>query len=761
MVTPILKEHIEEIARLADECFQDDPFYSFLSEQENERRQKIREIFKKSIAICIQHGYAFGVQEEGVFVAFSLWFNYEHLKSCCKEGFQHIFYIEEAEWGNALSEESRKIDEAINGNGEVLYLLAIAVKQSYRRKGYASEMIRVVQQAMPHLGIFADISNRDSVILYERLNFNIEEEVCGCRFVRYYSRQEEMPLIENNRIWLAVPEKFDIRVLGLSLKQNEIRYVDFLQTAGDERNPYFRYSFYEGSKVRLLPVSYSDLIKYQRYLNVGFFDEILYEVDGKRVVAYVTDRTDFPGITNCQDQNDLCRNKKEWELIPDAYVSIPVEYSKISVEMARRNRRNESFLVKRILKTLEFRTTYEAGIPVEKPRIKSCKTTKEDEQEQQNFRMGRDLDNERFKYRIERYYLGDVEIQVLKEKILHFNGAEDADVPYGCPIRVEMILSVDKKTGCGVLHLVALACGALITQWLDSVSRNQLYVKIGEDYRNLYAYLYDRFKIRKKGIARNFLTVTDRRERIHDDLLASMLFCETLYEEGECLGKVADKEVVAILSSQNGDAQYNYATVYTYRNILLQMSDSFQKRLYDRVYMESVTLFYIELILFEESAIEIANDEIIHFLGTINDYSPRNALKRINTILSEHLKSIEFWNIQVNYPSSQKSIDQIRTAFHINELREMIERNQKELQMIHEMRSDIVDKAEATFFSALGAIFTIISVMNFIAEPDNHSRLLITFGIIFLTIGIYRYYLKTHIFYRDTQLKKFWHKWWK
>lgn len=763
MVTPILDEHIEEIAGLAVECFQDDPFYSLLSGQENERREKIREIFRRSIGICIHQGYAFGVCEDGAFVAFSLWFNYEHLKSCCQAEFNHIFYGDRKvpESDDQFSFESKKIDETINGNREVLYLLAIAVAKTHRRKGFASEMIRVVQNAMPHLGIFADVSNQDSVMLYERLNFAVQEEVCGCRFVRYYSHQEDIPVISDEkgrRVWLAVPDRFDIGHLGISADQEETACVEFLQTAGDARNSYFRYSFYESSKIKLLLVSYYDLLKYQRYINVSFFDEIKYKIGRKIVVAYLTDRPEFPGLTDHREHQRLCQGKKEWDIIPDVYISIPVEYSGISVEAAMDSRKDESFLVNRILKALEFRTTYEAGVPTEKPRLKNGKDDTDQCCERQTLKVARELDNERFKYRIKRYYLGSVEMQILKEKTLHFNGTEDMDVPYGNPIRVEMVLSVDMKTRCGVLHLVALSCGSLITQLLDSVSRNQLYVKIDEGYRNLYGYLYSRFKIRKKGVARNFLTVMDRRDNIQDDLLASMLFCETLYEDGECLGKVVDEEVVAILSSRNGNAQYNYATVYTYRNILLQMSDSFQGKLYDRIYMESVTLFYIELILFEEAAIEIANDEIIRFLGTIDDYSPRNALKKINTVLSEHLKSIEFWNIQVNYPSSQKSIDDIRTAFHMDETRKMIGRNQKELQMIYEMRSDIVDKAEATFFSALGAIFTIISVMNFIADPNNHSRLLITFTIIFLTIGLYRYYLKTHIFYRETRLKKFWHK---
>lgn len=228
-----------------------------------------------------------------------------------------------------------------------------------------------------------------------------------------------------------------------------------------------------------------------------------------------------------------------------------------------------------------------------------------------------------------------------------------------------------------------------------------------------------------------------------------MLFCETLYDEGVHLGKIADKDILNILSDQNGNAQYNYATVYSYKNVLLQMSETFQGGIYERLIAESITLFYIELVLFEESAIEIANEQIIQFLADIDKYSPRQVLKIINTIISEHVKSIDFWNIQMNYPSSKKSIDDvIRKAFGIDNLRSILRRNQKELMTIYDIRSVLVDKTEAILISVIGVVFTIISVVNLISNFQNLPVILtILFSVIIIVYGV-RKYLNRHIFHK-------------
>ena len=220
--------------------------------------------------------------------------------------------------------------------------------------------------------------------------------------------------------------------------------------------------------------------------------------------------------------------------------------------------------------------------------------------------------------------------------------------------------------------------------------------------------------LKKKGTAKSFITIPQKREEIGNDLLASMLFCETLYEDNESIGKVADKEIVQKLVSPTGIAQYNYACVFAHTNIVMQISDTLQGSVTERIIKESITLFYIELILFEEAAIYIADDRIVNFLTQLDQYSPNQVLKNINLIISNHVRTIEFWDIQMNYPSSKKSVDDIRRAFKIRKEQEKIECNKAQLLTIHQIRSAIVDRTEASILSAAGIILTVISVIDII-----------------------------------------------
>ena len=398
----------------------------------------------------------------------------------------------------------------------------------------------------------------------------------------------------------------------------------------------------------------------------------------------------------------------------DVYTSIPIKYDD-KVKLTTNNSAN--LTTNQLLGELTKRTRIEVGVPV--------KTLDY-----------RDLN-------IERYSLGSIQIRLCENVMT-----------------VDLLISIDVKTRCGVLHLVALSCSLSITDYLDAVSLNKLNVwqESGET-ENLFYYLKHTFGIEKKGVSKNFLTICENRSNIADDWLASILFCETYFEENESLSTITDQDITSILSDKNGGGQYKYATVYAYRNVLIQMLDSHYQD--SKVEMECVTLFYIELILLEEAAIEKANDEIIPFLVNVNEYRPKEILQIINNILSEHVKSINFWNVQMGYPSSQKSINYIRNAFNIEEKRAIFQRNQKELLMIYDIRSDMVDKEESKFISFVVAIFTIIAasftVVSVLKSTFDYQNLIVIVPFCVVSISfviVYRKYMQRRLRSKESFIKR-------
>lgn len=708
-IKPIKETDINAVADLAAECFVDDQFYISLSPEREQRKELLRKVFEKSINICISHGHAYYYESKGSCVAFALWFDYNRLKKLDFDAYNSIFTSIDDSLENKLKQELESIEKILNDSREYLYLLAIGVSPSHRRQGIATALVRKMTEAYPQYNLFADVSNQHSLQMYTLLGFEILDKKEGCTFIRFLSNQKEEIISKDKSIYLAIPETISLeRFLDKKITSKPIRLPWMEIIDKDTSFPFFRQSLYQSCSAHLIQISYDELLCYQRFINILNFQEIELTVNNISVLVYVsTNDTPKDRVYNSKTPDSIYCKQCEYSLIPDIFISVPILYGDIN-KLVQAHNRHDEFIINRILTSMDFRTTYEAGIPV------------------------KDLDSRGFKYRIRRFYLGNVTVQIQSEDQISFNGVT-AKTDIGSPVEIGVLVSIDRITQCGVLHLISLSCGLPITQLLDSVSRNQInIVTTASQSENFYQYIKREFAIEKKGTAKSFVTIPQKREEIGNDLLASILFCETLYADNESIGKVADAEISKKLESATGIAQYNYACVFAYTNIVMQISDTLQGSMSERIIKESITLFYIELILFEEAAIHIANDRIVEFLTQLDQYSPSHVLKSINFIISTHVRTIEFWDIQMNYPSSKKSVDDIRRAFKIRKAQESIECNKAQLLTIYQIRSGIVDRTEASILSAAGIILTVISVVDLITDTSKSPVL----SIVALLVGI-------------------------
>lgn len=249
--------------------------------------------------------------------------------------------------------------------------------------------------------------------------------------------------------------------------------IDYIKTIEDA-DSYFEISLFDSSIVQLVEVTYSELLQYQQFINVLYFNELRIKQKNKVILIYTTGKGYTGGLKFAEETKSLFKQKKkECKIIPDVFVSIPIRYEK-DLQLKQQEDPDYNFIINRILKALDFRTTVEAGIPV------------------------KELDDRNFKNRIKRKFLGYITIEIVAEDKLLYNGLEDSEKKLGEPFDVAMFVSIDKMTNCGVLHLVSLSTGFIITQLLDSISRNQLNVIHKEKTINFYAYLKQEYAIEKK-----------------------------------------------------------------------------------------------------------------------------------------------------------------------------------------------------------------------------------------------------------------------
>jgi hypothetical protein len=135
-----------------------------------------------------------------------------------------------------------------------------------------------------------------------------------------------------------------------------------------------------------------------------------------------------------------------------------------------------------------------------------------------------------------------------------------------------------------------------------------------------------------------------------------------------------------------------------------------------RLFWNSVTAFYIELILFEEAAITRFNKRLVELMSDANNDKPEEFLKKNRDVTTEYLHTVAFWDVQLNYPSSQQSIQMIKEAFNEKALLERMGRYQEQVKNIFEINKELVDrqsdKNEKDSNDTMNAILFILTIVS-------------------------------------------------
>ena len=208
----------------------------------------------------------------------------------------------------------------------------------------------------------------------------------------------------------------------------------------------------------------------------------------------------------------------------------------------------------------------------------------------------------------------------------------------------------------------------------------------------------------------------------------SLLVAETIYPDGENFGNLIDAEIMEIVSSPTGMGQYDRGFVCAYTNVMAQFIPDLRGRVWDRFGEEAIALFYMELILMEEAAIHIMDQAIIKLFSSDDFASPTAFLKRVDAIYDNYSKTIDFWDIRMNYPTSQKSVALFRNAFRIKEQLENMQRNREQLQAVFDTKCDIIDRTDAKRMDTSLAILSVLAIFS--AWIDGHDYIA-TWGDVF------------------------------
>ena len=351
-----------------------------------------------------------------------------------------------------------------------------------------------------------------------------------------------------------------------------------------------------------------------------------------------------------------------------------------------------------LLRDLDFRTHYEAGVPSSASGVDDLAC---------------------FKQRIDRIYLGKLRLRIASEATVdRYDTLGDT---IGAPALVDVYLSVDRKSGCGVLTWYSLSSPFLLSHLMDNVIRNQVTVLSEGQWINLYDYLKSRFSLTKRGTPKIYVVLPNDRTCLKTSQIASLLASETIYPEQEEYGQIIDPEILQIAASEHGMGQYDRAFICAYTNVMLQFSPDLKATLRDRMCESSIALFYIELILFEEAAIGIADRHMVELFTSAAMEDPVDFLRQVDRINDSYTNTVDFWDVQVNYPTSQRSMRMLRSAFRIEEKLEALRRDQDQLQTVFDTKCDIIDRQEAKRMERSLAVLSVLAIFS--AWIDGHDYL--------------------------------------
>ncbi len=699
-VVRLKKDDEDKLLELFLDCFCEDPYYKKLFPDKNTIRNDMKVSFQEVIAFCLDNNNVFGVFEnENNLIGFLIYFDYLEVKSKDSKMFNKIFGTNKIEKIPYFNEIHKKL---LDSYENIIYLLSLGVKEEYRKKGIASTLIDFLIKNYEGYSIASDVSNEVSLEIYRKRNFMIEKISDNYYYVKTKTAIKNNLYIDfDKELYIAMPEETLIeKILNYNKKLEKEIQIEGYTTVFDGYLYSFKKLISSNVSAYIYKINYEELLEIQRYINMTLYIENkLSDDEGGTFLLYsIIDYHKNNILYNEELELLIKKHSNEWDTISDVQIFFPIEYKDQKKILSKEQVGDIN--INLFLKSLDFRTYYESGIPKWTESNKGV------------------LD---YRRRLHRIFLGKYRIKITKETSLMTYEFNFDDI--GQPAFVYLIATIDLESNTGVITLISLSTPFLLSHLLDNTIRNQILICVDDfdkssnkqdKYVNLYDFLESYLGVYKRGSPKTFINLPYEKDKMKHCELASLLMSETIYSTDEELGCFIDHDIMEIVESENGMGQYDRGFVAAATNVLLYFAPILRTSIEERILEEAITVFYIELLTLEEAATEIANNSIIKLLTNVSYIEINDFLHETHLIFNKYVKTMVFWDVKMNYPSSKKSMTMLRKAFKIEENISNFERNQKELRNIFETKRDIIDRMESAMLNYIILFLTLIQGISII-----------------------------------------------
>jgi GNAT superfamily N-acetyltransferase len=259
---------INETADLFVHCFEHDLYYSAFFFKGKKKTASFRRLVLNTVALCVEHGGAYGIFDGNILASFVLLFDYPKIKCENKAMFYSIF---SGDPKSRVLPYKSELHGRIRELGEnVTYLLSIGTHESYRRGRLASALVDFVLERYASDYIVGDVSNGKSLSIYRERGFEISDIDDGYFFVK---RSPEHKLsgrdLEKDSILLLTADEGQLKeIFSDNSYHCERKMISGYSTRTINGSEVVVKSPFESCDLYMATLSYEQLLRYQRIINV-------------------------------------------------------------------------------------------------------------------------------------------------------------------------------------------------------------------------------------------------------------------------------------------------------------------------------------------------------------------------------------------------------------------------------------------------------------------------------------------------------------
>ena len=199
-------------------------------------------------------------------------------------------------------------------------------------------------------------------------------------------------------------------------------------------------------------------------------------------------------------------------------------------------------------------------------------------------------------------------------------------------------------------------------------------------------------------------TINDR--KISQEFL-NILTCET-YQSFIQDFFVRNQTLIAMASKNR--CVYDYYETYMSERMVAFVLNDFSENLSERMELAATYIFIVELVLFQNTALNKLNKNVSSALSHEGDVS----YEYIDGLYRDYAKTIKFWNSSnFKYYGTQLEAEQIRDAFDNEDLREQYNEQQEFLEHMVEVKNARTQERNGMVINIFGTILAVIGIQDF------------------------------------------------